>query len=137
MGRCRSDDLRGRCGSVALLSAWRSLHPACPGLRTAQGLTRVAALCFAPLARCLRRRGLTAVSFASTAMAATPLSRTCPIRIISVHLLGAAGELLRVLFLDREGHISAEPHFVPRDEALILASNQQRVLGPQARVQVL
>jgi hypothetical protein len=35
------------------------------------------------------------------------------------------------------GHISAAPHYVPRDEALILASNQQRVLGPQARVQVL
>ncbi len=70
-------------------------------------------------------------------MAATPLSRTCPIRIISVHLLGAAGELLRVLFLDREGHISAMPHYVPRDEALILASNQQRVLGAQAEVRVL
>jgi hypothetical protein len=54
-----------------------------------------------------------------------------------VHLLDAAGRLLRVLFLDREGHISAEPHYVPRDEALILASNEQRVLGPQARVQVL
>ena len=112
-------------------------HPACPGLRAAQGLTRVAALRFAPLARRRRRRGLTAVSFASTAMAATPLCRACPIRIISVHLLGAAGELLRVLFLDREGHISAEPHYVPRDEALILAANQQRVLGSQARVQVL
>jgi len=116
---------------------WRSRHPACPGLRTAQGLTRVAALRFAPLARCRLRRGLTVVSFASPAMAATPLSRTCPIRIISVHLLGATGELLRVLFLDREGHISAEPHYVPRDEALILASNQQRVLGPQAEVRVL
>jgi hypothetical protein len=46
----------------------------------------------------------------------------------------AAGQLLRVLFLDRVGHISAEPHYVPRAEALILASNQQRVLGPQARV---
>ena len=77
------------------------------------------------------------VSFASPAMAATPLVRACPIRIISVHLLDAAGQLLRVLFLDREGHISAEPHYVPRAEALILASNQQRVLGPQARVQVL
>lgn len=61
----------------------------------------------------------------------------CPIRIISVHLLGAAGELLRVLFLDREGHISAEPRYVPGEEALILAANQQRVLGSQARVQVL
>jgi len=122
---------------VALLGAWRSRHPACPGLRTAQGLTQVAALRSAPLARRRRRRGLTAVSFASTAMAATPLSRTCPIRIVSVHLLDAAGRLLRVLFLDREGHISAEPHYVPREEALILASNQQQVLGPQARVQVL
>ena len=126
-----------RCESMALPWRWRSRHPACPGLRTAQGLTRVAALRSAPLARRRRRRGLTAVSFASPAMAATPLSRTCPIRIVSVHLLDAAGRLLRVLFLDREGHISAEPHYVPREEALILASNQQRVLGPQARVQVL
>ncbi len=70
-------------------------------------------------------------------MAASPLSRTCPIRIISVHLLDAAGRLLRVLFLDREGHISAQPHYVLREEALILASNQQRVLGPQAEVRVL
>ena len=80
---------------------------------------------------------MTAVSFASPAMAATPLSRTCPIRIVSVHLLDAAGKLLRVLFLDREGHISSQPHYVPREEALILAANQQRVLGSQARVQVL
>ncbi|GDX77696.1 MAG: hypothetical protein ACK6BC_02580 [Cyanobacteriota bacterium] len=70
-------------------------------------------------------------------MAATPLSRSCPIRIISVHLLDAAGQLLRVLFLDREGHISAQPHYVPREQALILAANQQRVLGPQAEVRVL
>jgi hypothetical protein len=55
----------------------------------------------------------------------------------SVHLLSSAGQLLRVLFLDREGHISAQPHFVPRGEALILASNQQRVLGPQAELRVL
>ena len=74
---------------------------------------------------------------ATPAMAATPLSRSCPIRIISVHLLDAAGQLLRVLFLDREGHISAQPHYVPREQALILAANQQRVLGPQAEVRVL
>ncbi|MFM7733271.1 MAG: hypothetical protein ACKO6F_07415 [Cyanobium sp.] len=49
----------------------------------------------------------------------------------------AAGQLLRVLFLDREGHISAQPHYVPREQALILAANQQRVLGPQAEVRVL
>ena len=77
------------------------------------------------------------MSFASPAMAATPLVLACPIRIISVHLLDAAGQLLRVLFLDREGHISAQPHYVPREQALILASNQQRVLGPQAEVRVL
>ena len=59
------------------------------------------------------------------------------IRIISVHLLDAAGRLLRVLFLDREGHICAQPHYMPREEALILAANQQLVLGPQAEVQVL
>jgi len=85
------------------------------------------------------------VSFASPAMAATPLIRSCPIRIISVHLLVAhgfreavaAGQLLRVLFVDREGHISAQSHYVHRAEALILASNQQRVLGPQGEVRVL
>jgi len=81
-------------------------------------------------------------------MATTPLpfslqparpaaERHCPIRIVSVHLLDAAGQLLRVLFLDREGHITAQPHYVPREEALIMAANQQRVLGTQARVQVL
>jgi hypothetical protein len=70
-------------------------------------------------------------------MAATSLFRSCSIRIVSVHLLDAASRLLRVLFLDREGHISAAPHYVPREEALILAANQQRVLGSQARVQVL
>ena len=74
-------------------------------------------------------------------MAATPLSRSCPIRIISVHLLVApgfreavaAGQLLGVLFLDREGHISAKPHYVPREQALILAANHQIVLGPRHR----
>jgi len=35
------------------------------------------------------------------------------------------------------GQISAQPHYVPRAQALILASNQQRVLGAQGRVQVL
>jgi len=80
---------------------------------------------------------LTAVSFASSTMAATSISSTCPILIISVQLLDTAGRLLRMLFLDREGHISSQPHYLPREEALILAGNQQRVLGSQARVQVL
>jgi hypothetical protein len=86
------------------------------------------------------------VSFAIHAMArplfqAQPsrglIERQCPIRVVSVHLLGSAGQLLRVLFLDREGHISGKPHLMARSEALILAANQRRVLGPQARVQVL
>ena len=77
-------------------------------------------------------------SFAVPAMAFPCPSRPCcPIRIVSVHLLDAAGQLLRVLFLDREGHISVQPHYVPQAEALILASNQQIVLGPQAQVRVL
>ncbi|MEB3352521.1 MAG: hypothetical protein VKM01_09380 [Cyanobacteriota bacterium] len=51
--------------------------------------------------------------------------------------LDAAGQQLRQRFLDREGHISAQPHLVPRAEALILASNQQIVLARQAAVRVL
>ena len=108
-----------------------------PGLPRLTHRARADASRSATLARHWRRRGSTAVSFASPAMAATPFSRSCPIRIISVHLLDAAGQLLRVLFLDREGHISAEPHYVPREQALILAANQQQVLGPQAEVRVL
>ncbi|MBC1261595.1 hypothetical protein FQK07_10035 [Synechococcus sp. BSF8S] len=73
------------------------------------------------LARRWLRRGSGAASFASSAMAAIPLSCSCPIRIISVHLLDAAGE----------------PHFMALEEALIMAANQRRVLGCQGRVQVL
>jgi hypothetical protein len=118
------------------------------GLPRQRQRARANASRYATLARSWLLRGATAGSFASTAMAATLLSlplqpvrpaaeQQCPIRIISVQLLDAAGRLLRVLFLDREGHISSQPHFVPREEALILAANQQRVLGSQARVQVL
>jgi hypothetical protein len=63
------------------------------------------------------------------------IERQCPIRVFSVHLLGTAGQLLRVLFLDRKGHISGQPHLMARSEALILAANQRRVLGPQGRAQ--
>ncbi|MCT0216454.1 hypothetical protein KQ298_08965 [Synechococcus sp. CS-1330] len=38
---------------------------------------------------------------------------------------------------DREGHISAQPHYMPRKQALIPAANQQRVLCPQPEVRVL
>ena len=117
------------------------------GLPRQQPRSRANASRCATLARCWLLRGATAGSFASTAMARThtlilPVIRSaveqhCPIRIISVQLLDAAGQLLRVLFLDREGHISSQPHYLPREEALILAANQQRMLGSQARVQVL
>ena len=95
------------------------------------------------------------MSFASPVMAATPLSRSCPLCIISVQLLVAegfreavaAGQLLRVLSLDHQAaklvtsqwsHLRpAQPHYVPREVALLLTSNQQRVLCPQAEVRVL
>jgi hypothetical protein len=75
----------------------------------------------------------------------SPAQRSCSIRLVSVHLLVAhgfreavaAGQLLRILFLDPEGHYSATPHYVPREQALILAANHQRVLGRQAEVRVL
>ena len=70
-------------------------------------------------------------------MAFTPLVRACPIRIISVQLLDAAGQLLRLLLLDREGHISAELHYVPREQALILAPQSALGARAQTRVQVL
>ncbi|MCT0230970.1 hypothetical protein KQ306_08925 [Synechococcus sp. CS-1324] len=85
-------------------------------------------------------RGEAVVSFAITAMARPllptqlsrdPIERQCPIRVVSVHLIGTTGHLLRVLFLDRVGHISSQPHYVHRGEALILASNQHRCSGPR------
>lgn len=71
---------------------------------------------------------------ASSSAAAAP---SCPIRVVAVHLLDAAGQLLRVLFLDPEGHISSQPWVMERQRALVLASNQRRFLGAQADVRVL
>ncbi len=100
-----------------------------------QGLTlRVAPLRSATLARRWLNRGAAVVSFAIPAMARPlcvaqpdqrPIERQAPIRVVSVHLLGSAGQLLRVLFLDREGHISGQPNLMPRNEALILAANKR------------
>jgi hypothetical protein len=71
-------------------------------------------------------------------MATTTVSRPCcPLRVATVHLLSAAGDRSRVLFLDREGRYSSQPHPVPQREALTLASNQRIVLGRQAAMQVL
>ncbi len=90
---------------------WLSCHPACPGSRTAQGLMRVAPLRSTTLARRWLHRGAAVVSFAIPAMARPlfpaqpghgPIERQCPIRVVSVHLLGTAGQLLRVLFVDHQ-----------------------------------
>jgi hypothetical protein len=71
-------------------------------------------------------------------LASRPGSRQqCPVRMISILLCKSSGEPLRLLFLDREGHISAGPHYLPREQALILAANQQRIWGSAAQVQVL
>ncbi|MEB3271332.1 MAG: hypothetical protein VKJ44_06770 [Synechococcus sp.] len=63
--------------------------------------------------------------------------RQCPLGVISVQLLDAAGPLLRVPCLDREGQISAKPDLAPGEKALILAANQRRVLGAHVLVQLL
>ena len=110
-----------------------------PGLPRLAHHARADASRCAPLARRRRRRGLTAVSFASTAMARPlfpaqpghgPVERQCPICLVSDHLLGKAGQLLRVLFLELEGQIFAEPHNVPGGEAPILATNHRVAVSP-------
>jgi hypothetical protein len=64
-----------------------------------------------------------------------PLS--CPIRLVALHLLGRSGEIQRILFLDPAGHISPTPHWLPREQALVLAANQRLVWGTAAEVLVL
>lgn len=62
---------RGLLSPQIQLSAegWRSCQPACPGSRSVQGLTQVAPLRSATLARCWLHRGAVVVSFAIPAMA--------------------------------------------------------------------
>lgn len=62
--------------------------------------------------------------------------QSCPIRVVAVHLLDAAGQLLRILFLDQSGRICSEPHYMPQPVALTLAANERQILGPQAEVRV-
>ena len=59
-----------------------------------------------------------------------PIERHCPICVVSDHLLGKAGQLLRVLFLELEGQIFAGPHNVPGGEAPILATNHRGAVTP-------
>ena len=70
-------------------------------------------------------------------MATIPVEPACPIRLISFRLAAKGSTEARHLFLDGEGHISAAPHWIPREQALLLARNQQLIWGSAARVQVL
>jgi hypothetical protein len=72
-----------------------------------------------------------------TAMATTPVAPACPIRLVSFRLAARGSTEARPLFLDGEGHISAAPHWLPREQALLLAHNQQLIWGSAARVLVL
>jgi hypothetical protein len=71
------------------------------------------------------------------AMATTPVAPACPIRLVSFRLAARGSTEARSLFLDGEGHISADPHWLPREQALLLAHNQQLIWGSAARVLVL
>jgi len=70
-------------------------------------------------------------------MATTPVAPACPIRLICFRLATKGSTEARRLFLDGEGHISAAPHWLPREQALLLAHNQQLIWGSAARVLVL
>lgn len=70
-------------------------------------------------------------------MAAPSAAPACPIRLVCFRLVGRGQESSRRLFLDAQGQISATPHWLPRDQALLLAHNQQLIWGSAARVIVL
>jgi hypothetical protein len=70
-------------------------------------------------------------------MVATPLSRSGPIRIVCFQLAAKGSELPRRLFLNVEGQICAHSHWLLRDQALLVAHNQQLIWGAAAQVRVL
>jgi hypothetical protein len=70
-------------------------------------------------------------------MATSPVAPACPIRLVCFHLAAKSSTEARRLFLDGEGHISAARHWLPREQALLLAHNQQLIWGSAARVLVL
>jgi hypothetical protein len=49
-------------------------------------------------------------------MATTPVAPACPIRLVSFRLAAKSSTEARRLFLDGEGHISAAPHWLPREQ---------------------
>ena len=70
-------------------------------------------------------------------MATTPVAPACPIRLVSFRLATKGSTKARHLFLGGEGQISAAPHWLPREQALLLARNQQLIWGAAATVVVL
>jgi hypothetical protein len=70
-------------------------------------------------------------------MATSPVAQACPIRLVSFRLSARGSTEARRLFLDGEGQVCADPHWLPREEALLLAHNQQLIWGSAARVLVL
>jgi hypothetical protein len=70
-------------------------------------------------------------------MATIPVAPACPIRLVSFHLAAKGSTKARHLFLDGEGHISDAPHWLPQEQALLLAGNQQLIWGAAATLVVL
>lgn len=70
-------------------------------------------------------------------MATIPVAPACPLRLISFRLAAKGSTTARRLFLDREGQICADPDWLPREQGLLLARNQQLIWGSAAQVMVL
>jgi hypothetical protein len=70
-------------------------------------------------------------------MATIPVEPACPICFISFRLVEKGSTEARPLFLDGEGQICAFPHWLPQEQALLLARNQQLIWGAAAEVIVL
>ena len=70
-------------------------------------------------------------------MATIPVKPACPIHLISFRLAAKGSTKARPLFLDGEGQICTDPHWLPREQALLLAQNQQLIWGSAAQVIVL
>ena len=72
-----------------------------------------------------------------SAMATIPVAPVCPIRLVCFRLAAKGSTKARHLFLDGEGQICAAPHWLPREQALLLDHNQQLICGSAARMLVL
>jgi hypothetical protein len=72
----------------------------------------------------------------TTTASAIVTAEACPIRLVVVQLLNAAGRRCRQLFLTADGELSLHPHWLPVELALVLASNQQLIMGATARVRL-